>query len=381
MKMCHLAVVAFFGIVTGCQQPYHEELRIDIGSSEALILTQTINEEGQVIVAPKGKESDDEASQYKKNLVTHKKVTIPYYWKQTAKMRPWSWKNAGNGEWRPAAKAIIVDMSPESREWSSDPNTGTSNANQAIWAESSDSVGFSTGISITARIANKDDAIIFLSNYPPKLEREYNTAGGAPFVAQVTSLAQIMDSEIRIKIQEIFAYESAGSEMDDLRNQKRQILDKVQEVVVPYFKERGITITSIGQFGGFTYENPESQKSIDAVFQAQQDKQVAIAEAEAAEERKTALKLKGEGAAQEAIEIARGKAEAVTLEATAEAEAIKSVADAKAYEIEKAAQDLTTYLALKQLEVDMAKAKKWDGILPVTSLGGDTGNFLYGIKK
>lgn len=69
--------------------------------------------------------------------------------------------------------------------------------------------------------------------------------------------------------------------MDLLRAKKREIMDTVKDGkkwtdengkerelvgVVEFFKERGITITTIGQFGGFTYENPEIQKSIDEVF-------------------------------------------------------------------------------------------------------------------
>lgn len=382
MKYVSLLTVAAAMFSVGCTQPYHEELRIDVGSSEAVILTQTINDEGQVLVAPKGKDGDATlAAQYKSNLVLNKKVTIPYYWKQTAKMRAWSWKSSANGEWRPAAKAIIIDMSPESREWNSDLNAGTANKDQAIWVESSDSVGFSTGISITARIESLDDAVVFLSNYPPETSRDYSTAGGAPFSAEVTGLSQVMDQEVRIKVQEVFADECAGFNMDELRSMKQATMSKVKEIVIPFFKERGLTITSIGQFGGFTYEEKENQAAIDKVFQAQQDKQVAIAEASAAEERKLALQLKGEGEAQEAIEIARGKAEAVTLEAQAEAEAIKAVADAKEYELQKAEADLQTYLSLKQLEVDMVKARLWDGKLPVTNLGADAGSFLYGMGK
>lgn len=382
-QLAPLLLIAVFAV--GCTQPYHEELRIDIGSSEALILTKVIDDEGQVILAPKDKDGKElsEFDIHKKNLVTQKKVTIPYYWKQTAKMRPWSWKSSANGKWTPAAKAIIVNMSPETREWSADPNTGTSEKNQAIWVESSDSVGFSTGISVTARIDNTsgEDAVTFLSNYPPTIERKFTTQGSDDFVARVTSLEEIMDGEVRTKIQEVFAYEAASLDMNELRTKKREIMDQVKETVIPYFEERGITITSIGQFGGFTYENKKIQDAIDGVFEAQQDKEVAVAEASAAEERKLALQLKGEGQAQESIEIARGKAEAIKLEAEAESEAVRLVADAKAYELEKAAEDLVTYLALKQLEVDTIKAENWDGVLPSTSLGGDAGSFLYGMGK
>jgi hypothetical protein len=383
-----VVVIACLGATTGCRKPFHEALMVDIGTSEAAILVETINDNGQAAIAPKGKgENVDKEGNltdfYQSRLVNARKVEIPYYWKQTKRIGAMSWEHSGNGEWRPAARLIIIDMSPETREWTSNANSGTSNTNQGIWVESSDSVGFSTGISITARIANLEDAVKFLSNYPPEGNREVVTEGGAPFKVEVTGLAQIMDQEVRTKIQEVFAYEAAAFTMDELRDKKREILDTVQEEVIPFFKERGLTITSIGQFGGFTYENPDIQKAIDQVFEAQQDEEVAKAEAKAAEQRKEALKLKGEGEAQQQIEAAKGKAEGVKLEAEAEAAAIQAVADAKRYEIEQANQDLETYLKLKQLEIDMKKAELWDGKLPVTNFGGGEsgGNFLFPLGK
>jgi hypothetical protein len=111
--------------------------------------------------------------------------------------------------------------------------------------------------------------------------------------------------------------------------------------------------------GGFTYANPGVQEAIDKVFEAQQDKQVAIAEAAAAQERKEALKLEGEGEAQKEVETAKGKSEAVQL-----------VADAKAYEIEKLSQNPEAYILLKQLEIEMARLERWDGSYPQILLAG-----------
>ena len=45
----------------------------------------------------------------------------------------------------------------------------------------------------------------------------------------------------------------------------------------PEEKERGITITTIGQFGGMTYENTKIQDAIDQVFISQQEKERAAA--------------------------------------------------------------------------------------------------------
>jgi len=53
-------------------------------------------------------------------------------------------------------------------------------------------------------------------------------------------------------------------------------------------------------------------------------------------------------------------------EAEGKAEAIKAVADAQAYEIEKALESEEFYLRLKQLELEEMRLEKWDGHYPTT---------------
>ena len=396
---------------TGCAlKPFNKRVQLDKGSSEVLIQIATHDNNGVAIVAAKGNSEDGEnilatnnndaeIQRYESNLVDEAVVFVPYYWETTANKRWWHMFSYTPGEWKPAAKYLIIDTEPETREWTPDENTGTSTSDQAIWVESRDSVGFSTGFSCTARIDTADDAINFLVNYKAREHRDIAVGPGqvAPIV-KVSRLEQIMDTEVRTKIQEIYAIACNSYDMDVLRDEKNYILELVKnggqvtipatkddagneikpakvieiEGVIPFFGDRGITITSIGQFGGFTYENPKIQESIDLVFQEQQDKEVALAESEAAEIRKEALRLQGEGEAQKAEEVARGKAEAVKLAANAEAEAIQAVADAKAYEIQKANEDLQTYLELKRLEIESQRLEAWDGRYPQTILGGDS---------
>jgi len=233
------------------------------------------------------------------------------------------------------------------------------------------------GISITARIEDNDDAVKFLYNYPPddKAARVITGTGmyKDDYRVGVSGLAGVMDQEVRTKIQEVFAEKAAEYTMDDLRPKKNEIIQAIRDEVTPFFAERGITITAIGMFGGFEYENAAIQEAIDKVFQAQQDEEVAKAEAKAAQERKLALQLAGEGEAQKSIEIAKGRAESVKVEAEAEADAIQKVADAKSYELEKLTANPEAYMALKKIEVDMERLKVWDGKYPVYYLGGSEG--------
>ena len=167
--------------------------------------------------------------------------------------------------------------------------------------------------------------------------------------------------------------------MNELRSKKKEIIAEIRQQVIPFFAQRGITITAIGMFGGFTYENPEIQQAIDKVFQAQQDEEVAKAEAMAARERKEALKMQGEGEAQQKVEVARGQAEAIKLEAEAKASAITSVADAKAHELEKLIANPEVYLTLKKLDIEERRMERWDGQYPQYYLGStaDSGLNLF----
>jgi len=298
------------------------------------------------------------------NMIATKRVQISHRW---VSLGYWIY----DGKYIPNERIIVVDRAPETREWVADSNKGTSRRDESIWVESSDSVGFSTGISITARIADEGDAVKFLYNYPPKSQRVVKAANRYKddYVVAVAQLADIMDGEVRTKIQEVFAEKAAEYDMDELRSKKTEIIATIREQVIPFFGERGITITAIGMFGGFTYENPQIQLAIDKVFQAQQDEEVAKAESKAAGERKEALKLQGEGQAQREVEIARGKAESVKLEAEARAAAITSVADAKAYELEKLTADPDAYLTLKQLDIEQRRLERWDGQYPRYYLG------------
>ena len=301
----------------------------------------------------------------KRNLAVGR-VQIPHEWVQTGRM--W-W----NGKYIDTHRVLIVDRSPVTRQWTANNATGTSTTNQSIWAESKDSVGFSTGFSVSAMICDNDDAIRFLQFYPPTLQDK------ADYTLSTSSLTEVIDNELRARIQKIYAREAATVNMDLLREQKNEIMDKIEDDVVPFFEERGITITTIGQFGGFTYENPDIQKSIDAVFQAQQDEEVAKAEFAAAEQRKLALKSEGEGEAAKILEAKKGEAQAVLEVAKAEADAIKQKAEARAQEVSLFTDNPEAYIELRKLEIELERMKQWDGKYPQTILGES--NILFGVSQ
>jgi hypothetical protein len=316
-------------LFTGCMRPYDTPQFEDVGTSETAFLIPLQGDVSQ----QRGFASEDFLRQ---KMIATKRVQIPHEWVQDG-------RSGSDGHYMQTVRLIKIDRAPITREWTASASSGTSNHDQGIWVESKDSIGFSTGISLTARIENEEDAIKFLYNYPSG------------------SLGKVLDTEGRARVQKVFSQEAAKFSMDALRGQKNQIVDAIQADMEPFFKQRGITITTIGLFGGFTYENAKSQEAIDKVFQAQQDQEVAKAEAQAQEERNKAVRLK-----------ALGLAEANRQDAQGTADAIKTVADAKAYELSKVTANADTYLKIKGIEVELERLKKWDGHYPATLFEGQS---------
>ena len=264
-----------------------------------------------------------------------KQIRIPQQWNQLG------YETTGwNGEWRDAAKLIKVDKSPVTREWTADPNTGTSNRNEAIWVMTSDQVEFSTGWTCTARIAMRDDAVKFLHNNPSG------------------SLQSVMDTEVRAKLQAEFGLEVTDLPMDELRKNATPHLKRVVAELTRFFSERGITITNLGITGGFVYKDKAIQDMLVKVFNAEQEKSIAIAKTQSQMEENKRVLLEADG-----------KAKAILAQKKAEPDGIKAVADANAYEITKAKEDLVTYLKLKQIELESRRTEKWDGRFPVYYMG------------
>src|SRR6185369_4247223 len=334
-----LTTIALFVLIcsTGCgRRPFEPNKLENVGSNEeAFLLPYTGDTATQT--------SSNNEEYLTKNLVYTKQVRIPQKWVQTG----YETFGMPNGEWRDDAVLIKVDKSPVTREWTADQNSGTSDRNEAVWVMTSDQVEFSTGWTCTARISARDDAVKFLHNYPNG------------------SLKGVMDGEIRAKLQAEFGMEVTDLPMDELRKQATPHIVKVADNVIKFFKERGINITNLGITGGFVYKDPTIMATMVRVFNAEQEKNVRIAEKNAQDEANKTI-----------FAAAQGQANALLQTKEAEAKGIKMVADAKAYEIEKAKQDAATYLTLKTLELKRTELDKWDGKFPVYYMGNSSPNML-----
>ncbi len=296
-------------------RPYDKPEFMEIDTSETGFLIALEGDTGNQM-------SFDSESYLEQRKVAAKRVQIPHRWVQ--KGRLWF-----DGDWIDTVRLVTVDRSPVTREWTAESTSGTSDRNEAIWIESKDSVGFSVGFNCTAFIEEENTAR-FLYMYRSK------------------SLSQMMDTEIRARIQAKAAEVAAKYDLDELRSHKQEIIDAVRVDVVDFFAQRGITITTIGMFGGFTYQNPDIQQAIDQTFVAQQLKVVNAAKLDAQAKENQRIELEAEGMANRARKIAKGEADAVRELAAATREA----------------QSDPLFMQLKMLEVEQMRIEQWDGAYP-----------------
>ena len=139
---------------TACIKPYDKPEFVTIEASQtAFLIPLTGDTTDQASF-----ESEELLAQAK---VATKEVQIPHRWVK----KGYGW---WNGEYRDSSKLIVVERTPETREWNSGKDKGTSNKNQAIYAESKESIGFSVGMNISAQIYTEDDAVRFLYSYNNK---------------------------------------------------------------------------------------------------------------------------------------------------------------------------------------------------------------------
>lgn len=313
-----LLVVMCCGSVSGCGliKPYDKPELVEISASQTAFLIPLVGDtENQASFA-----SEELLSQAK---VATKEVQIPHRWVQTGRL-------PGTGEWRAAAKLIVVERTPETREWNSTKDGGTSAKNQAIYAESKESIGFSVGMNCSAQIYTEDDAVKFLYSYNNK------------------TLEDIMDTEIRARVESDFVEQCAKYSLNDILTNKEIIMADVREDVTTYFAEKGITITVLGMKDGIEYDDETIQASINEKFSSEQ-------KLTTQENNNKVVISKAEADAQAKIKAAEGDAEAKKIAAEAEAEANKKIAESLTPEL-----------------IEKIKYQRWNGELPKVQGSGST---------
>lgn len=232
-----LVLVMSCTLFTGCIKPYDKPEFVTIEPHQTAFLIPLIGDTGNQASF----ESEEMLMEAK---VAAKEIQIPHRWVQTGRLH---WL----GEYRDTMALIVVDRSPVTREWSASKDMGTSAVNQAIYAESAESIGFSAGMNCSAQIYSENDAVKFLYCYNNK------------------PLSEIMDTEIRARVESKFVEECASRTLNEILIEKDDIMATVREDVETYFAERGITITVLGMKDGLEYDDTTIQKSINDKFSSE----------------------------------------------------------------------------------------------------------------
>ena len=150
--------------------------------------------------------------------------------------------------------------------------------------------------------------------------------------------------------------------LDSLREKKLEVASAVKEDIQPFFAERGITITTIGMFGGMTYENPSIQTAIDGTFISQQEKVNAAAMLAAQKDKNARIEQEAEALAKAAQTKAGGEAAGLELINAALAKAANN----------------PQLVELRQLEVEAKRVEKWNGTYP-NMVSGEGANVWVGL--
>lgn len=297
-----VTLILTMALLTGCQ-PYDRPELVTITPSQTAFLIPLV-----------GKTSDQKSFMSENFLleakVASKEITIPHRWLQEGRM--W-WE----GKWIATEQLIIVERKPETREWTKNKEDGTSSKDQGIIAESKESIGFMAQMNISAQI-DEEDAVKFLYRYNNK------------------PLAEVLDTEVRARIESNFVELCAGYELSDILINKSVIMNSVRTDVVAYFKDKGVTITVLGLKGEFSYLNADIQASIDVKFKSAQ-----------------------------ALVTQKNENERVLSKAKADSEAIKVQTETISYTLKQ-----------KELENQSAAIQRWDGKLPTYFGGGQEGTLF-----
>lgn len=273
----------------------------------------TVNADQTAFQIPIQGDRAGQAQLFTEDFLKEKKVSVKQVFVDYKRIKRTSFQMLG--DWYPTTKVIVVDLKPVTRAWTKAAQSGTSAADQALIAETKESVAFSAEFNCNAAV-DEANAAKFVHYYYGK------------------SLEEVMDSQVRPYAQQLFTEKCAEYTLDDLLLNKALITKYVREGVTRQFADRGINILSLGMQGEIVYLNNAIQDTIDKRIQSQND----------------------------------------YLAQQAQNKKKKEMADAAMYEAERLSGPIA--IKLRQLEIDkmraqaaLTQAERWDGKLPGTMYG------------
>lgn len=335
-----LVAVVLTGFLSGCGPAYKERF-VEIGPNETAFV---IPLEGESI---EGQGSLNSVGYLEKAMVVSKRITIP-------QKRHYEGYLPMSYDWIAEVLVVKVDRAPVTREWTADPTTGRSAANQALEVESFDSINFSLGATITCRIEEKDTPTFLYFYGTQALDKGSNNT--VELVYRGRALADIVDTNIRSHCQAKLATLFGSVDLNEGKEKKAEFFEAAFEETKAYFKERGITIDSFGSAKGLYYHNPEIQEAINSRFVTENSIDVARQEL-AAQKNRNATKVAKASAERRAAEAFLAEEEAMLMK----------------YRLE---------ISQLRAEARQGMALQWDGQMPANLLpsGENASSMLMQVK-
>lgn len=169
----------------------------------------------------------------------------------------------------PAGRLIIVDRTPYARQWTADPTNGTGATNESLKCQSADGLDIIVGVAISASVFEKD-APRFLYRFgvkPPVGDRNTD-AVKFQSVYYGKSLTEVMDTQIRGKIQALLCAEFSPKTLDQVNAQADKIMLESEKKVAQYLMDQfGITLDYIGWGDTFEFD-PKVQAALNDRYAA-----------------------------------------------------------------------------------------------------------------
>jgi len=194
------------------------------------------------------------------NKVAAKRFTIPHG------------KFSGSGLWSdyyvPTGRLIIVDRTPYMREWTATKDRGTSSTNQAFPCQSSEGLNITVEVGIATSVSEENAArfLYWFGTNPPQGDRR-DPQVVFTSVYYGRSLAQVMDSVGRGRVQSIVCHEIGARTFDKANAELNAIMDVVQKNTTDFLASRGITVDYIGWAGTFNFD-ADVQKAVNDKYVA-----------------------------------------------------------------------------------------------------------------
>lgn len=178
----------------------------------------------------------------------------------------------------PTGRLIIVDRTPQSREWVKNENKGTNNHDESFPCQTKEGLNINVGISLGVEV-KEENASKYLYHFgvlPPYvigadgkkyLADRHDKATIFTSVYYGRSLADVTDNVVRRKVQTLMCNEIAARTFDAANNEMVKIMDAVEASSSKYLADYGITLDFIGYADAWEFD-PSVQKAVNDKYAA-----------------------------------------------------------------------------------------------------------------